>query len=56
MLIQILPSVENISFMETQYFSFFNLAEPTACRISWTRDQTQTTAVTQAAAVTMPDP
>ena len=32
------------------------LASPMACRSSWARDRTHTTAVTQAAAVTMPDP
>ena len=38
------------------YFILFFLAMPAACGSSWARDQTLTTAVTQAAAVTMLDP
>ena len=34
----------------------FFLAVPMACRSSWAKDQTLATAVTWAAAVTMPDP
>ena len=37
-------------------FPFFFFAVPMACRNSWARDQTHTTAVTGATAVTMPDP
>ena len=38
------------------WLSFVFLAVPTACGSSWAREPTCTTAVTQVAAVTMPDP
>ena len=38
------------------FFLFYPQAMPMACRSPWARDRTGTTAVTQATAVTMPDP
>ena len=44
-------------FLFFKVFYFENsLAMATACRVSWARDQTCTTAATQATAVTVPDP
>ena len=43
-------------YLEKTYFLFFVLAVLVACRNSWASGQTCATAVTQAAAVTMPDP
>ena len=43
-------------FLSFYFFLFLFFADPTACRISQTRDWTQVTAVTWAAAVTTLDP
>ena len=46
----------NRELMDLNYtFFFFFLATLLACRRSWARDQTLTTAATQAAVVTTPD-
>ena len=47
---------DNQYLLELEFFLFFFLDMPMACRSSWAKDRTWATAATKAMAVTVPDP